>query len=63
MCQVNGLNLLVDPFFGTLDFGIPLLIQARKKVREKERDGKDPPIESYVENIDAQTAVPTIELA
>lgn len=33
MWQVNGLNLLVDPLFGTLDFGVPVLIQARKKVK------------------------------
>ncbi|CAM9298901.1 unnamed protein product, partial [Hapterophycus canaliculatus] len=32
MWQVNGLNLLVDPLFGTLDFGVPLLVQAKKRV-------------------------------
>eukprot|EP00752_Nemacystus_decipiens_P005518 g4992.t1 len=32
MWQVNGLNLLVDPLFGTLDFGVPILIQAKKRV-------------------------------
>ncbi|CAN0549906.1 unnamed protein product, partial [Laminaria digitata] len=37
MCQVNGLNLLVDPVFGVLDFGVPLLIEARKKVGKSHR--------------------------
>eukprot|EP00904_Undaria_pinnatifida_P000822 jgi/Undpi1/10740/HiC_scaffold_29.g13188.m1 len=32
MCQVNGLNLLVDPVFGVLDFGVSALLQVRKKV-------------------------------
>jgi len=30
--QVNGLNLLVDPVFGTLDFGVPALVRAKKRV-------------------------------
>ncbi len=33
MWQVNGLNLLVDPLFDTLDFGVPALIQGNKLVR------------------------------
>lgn len=33
MWQVNGLNLLVDPLFGTLDFGFPALIRGTKRVR------------------------------
>lgn len=34
MWEVNGINLLVDPVFGTVDFGVPLLVQAKKQVRE-----------------------------
>lgn len=36
MWQVNGLNLLVDPLFGILDFGVPILIQGKKRVSELE---------------------------
>ncbi|CAN0531611.1 unnamed protein product, partial [Ectocarpus sp. 8 AP-2014] len=32
MWEVNGINILVDPVFGTLDFGVPLLVQANKQV-------------------------------
>lgn len=38
MWEVNGLNLLVDPLFGTLDFGLPaFLLQASKPVRGVDR--------------------------
>ncbi|CAM9432102.1 unnamed protein product [Ectocarpus sp. 6 AP-2014] len=32
MWEVNGINILVDPVFGTLDFGVPLLVRANKQV-------------------------------
>ncbi|CAN0564852.1 unnamed protein product, partial [Ectocarpus sp. 12 AP-2014] len=32
MWEVNGINILVDPVFGTVDFGVPLLVQANKQV-------------------------------
>ncbi|CAM9433796.1 unnamed protein product [Choristocarpus tenellus] len=36
MWEVNGLRVLVDPLFGTLDFGIPALFRGEKKVGDVE---------------------------
>ena len=57
LCQVNGLNLLVDPVFGVLDFGVPALIQARKKVRRtKKKKGEKK--RRVVQYVGVHTALP-----
>lgn len=32
LLQVNGINILIDPVFGPVDFGVPYLIQGKKRV-------------------------------
>lgn len=43
MWQVNGLNLLVDPVFGVLDFGVPALLKVRKRVSAMQCDATTKP--------------------
>lgn len=50
--QAAGLNLLVDPVMYTLDFGVPALIQGKKKASHVGRRAKLSPMSRSLRSVE-----------